>query len=167
MATHPPLTGTIDEHLWGFLDHTREVFARKTGGLDVVQLDQRLEPSTMTLGGMISHLAYVEDYWFSHRFAGNPPHELWAEVDWEADNDFDWHRAPGLTGEQLQGEWREAVERSRACVAGASWETVGQLPGRSGHRPDLGWIVVHMIDEYARHNGHADLIRESIDGATG
>jgi len=167
MAAHPPLTGTIDEHLWAFLDHVRSVFAKKTDGLDAVQLEQRLAPSTMTLGGMISHLAYVEDYWFSHRFAGNPPDPLWADVDWEADDDFDWHRSVGVAPEQLREEWRTAVARSRECVVGAAWDVQSVLPGRSGHRPDLGWIVVHMIDEYARHNGHADLIRESIDGATG
>jgi len=167
MAAHPPLIGSIDEHLWATLDHVRTVFAEKTDGLYAVQLEQRLAPSTMTLGGMISHLAYVEDYWFSHRFAGNPPDALWADVDWEADNDFDWHRAVGLPPEQLREEWRTAVVRSRACVAGAAWNALSALPGRSGRRPDLGWLVLHMIDEYARHNGHADLIRESIDGATG
>ena len=167
MATYPPPEGTVDEHLWAFLEHVRSVFAEKTDGLDAAQLEQRLAPSTMTLGGMISHLAYVEDYWFSHRFAGNPPHELWADVDWESDNDFDWHRTAGLPPDQLREEWRVAVERSRACVRGAAWDSLAISPSRTGKRPDLGWIVLHMIDEYARHNGHADLIRESIDGATG
>ena len=147
----------------------------KTDGLDAGQLDQRLEPSTMTLGGMLKHLAYVEDWWFNQVFAGNPEPEPWASVDWKADADWDWHSAAEDTPEQLRAILDDAIAdlrpdpstrhsplprvwmRSVRCPAGA-------IPAQ---RFNLRWIVVHMIEEYARHNGHADLIRESIDGQVG
>ena len=97
-----PLTGTETEILVAFLDHHRDTLRMKTDGLDAAQLAQRLEPSTMTLGGMVKHLACVEDWWFNQVFAGNPEPEPWASVDWEADGDWDWHSAADDTPEELR-----------------------------------------------------------------
>src|SRR5262249_25867210 len=95
----------------------------------------------------------------------------WDEVDWRTDPEWDWHSAAEDTPEQLFALWQDAVARSRAQVAKA---LTGGDPGQparrrwsDGRAPSLRWIVVHMIEEYARHNGHADLIRESLDGLTG
>ena len=161
------LNAPLGDQLWAVLDAARDVLARKTDGLDAAGLAHPLPPTTMTLGGLLSHLAYVEDFWFSHRFAGNPPAEPWAGVDWSADNDWDWHLAADLSPEELRSLWRESVARSRAVVAGADWDQRSAIAGRSGRAPDLGWIVLHLVDEYARHNGHADLLREAVDGRVG
>ena len=146
----------------------------KTEGLDAEQLDQRLEPSTMTLGGMLKHMAYVEDWWFNQVFAGNPEPEPWASVDWKADDDWEWHSAAEDSPEQLRALFDETIAVSdrilnEALAAAEGLDASSQLPSR--RLPDskfnLRWILVHMIEEYARHNGHADLIRESIDGQVG
>jgi uncharacterized damage-inducible protein DinB len=146
----------------------------KADGLDAEQLDQRLEPSTMTLGGMLKHLAYVEDWWFNQVFAGNPEPEPWASVDWKADPDWDWHSAADDTPEQLRAILEDAIATSdrildEALASLDGLDALGQLASRHdpGQHFNMRWIVVHMIEEYARHNGHADLIRESIDGQVG
>ena len=170
----PPLSGTETEILVGMLDWHRDTLRIKADGLDAGQLDQRLEPSTMTLGGMLKHMAYVEDWWFNQVFAGNPEPEPWASVDWDADNDWDWHSATEDTPEQLRALLDEAVAASdrilhEALASSDGLDAVAQMPSRRhpGQRFSLRWVVVHMIEEYARHNGHADLIRESIDGQVG
>ena len=170
----PPLSGTETEVLVGMLDWHRDTLRIKTDGLDAEQLDQRLEPSTMTLGGMLKHMAYVEDWWFNQVFAGNPEPEPWASVDWEADNDWDWHSATVDTPDQLRALLDEAIAASdqildEALAASDGLDALGQMPSRRhpGQRFNLRWVIVHMLEEYARHNGHADLIRESIDGRVG
>jgi uncharacterized damage-inducible protein DinB len=125
----------------------------------------------MTLGGMLKHLAYIEDLWFSRKLHGRDPEPPWDSVDWEADPDWDWHSAADDSPEQLHALWQEAAARSRSLVAEALAEGgLNRLARRgwpSGEVPNLRWILVHMIEEYARHNGHADLLRESVDGETG
>jgi uncharacterized damage-inducible protein DinB len=165
--TAPPLVGTEDELVWGFLDLCRDTLVLKTDGLDAVQLGTRLAPSTMTLGGMLSHMAFVEDWWFSVRLHGNEASPPWAGVDWEADWDWDWHTAVDRSPDELRSMLAEAVARSREHVAGMSLDAVAATRTRSGEPYTLRWTVLHMIEEYARHNGHADLLRESIDGSTG
>ena len=102
-----------------FLDYHRDTLRIKTDGLDAAQLDQRLEPSTMTLGGMLKHLAYVEDWWFNQVFAGNPDPEPWASVDWKADDDWDWHSAAEDTPEELRALLDETIAISDRIVAEA------------------------------------------------
>ena len=160
--------------LVAFLDVHRETLRRKTEGLGAAELAQRLEPSTMTLGGLLKHLAYVEDWWFNQVFAGHRTHEPWSSVDWKADEDWEWHTAAHDSPEELVALWEAEVDASRRTTADALARPDGldALSVRTSHRrPDvhfnLRWILVHMIEEYARHNGHADLIRESIDGQVG
>jgi uncharacterized damage-inducible protein DinB len=125
----------------------------------------------MTLGGMLKHLAYVEDHWFSRSLHGRAPEPPWDTVDWKADPDWDWHSAVQDTPGQLRALWEETVARSRSLVAEALADGDPGRPARrswpDGRAPSLRWILCHMIEEYARHNGHADLLRESVDGATG
>jgi uncharacterized damage-inducible protein DinB len=127
--------------------------------------------SSLTLGGLLKHMALVEDSWFSERLRGQDPVPPWDAVDGEADPDWELHSAAEDTPEELFTLWRAAVDRSRASVAAALAEGGLDQPMRAelrdGRQPSLRWIFVHMIEEYARHNGHADLLREAVDGATG
>ena len=169
-ADRTKLPFSADERttLVAFLNRHRDTLRMKTAGLDAEQLDRALPPSTMTLGGMLKHLAYVEDWWFVQGFAGQPAAAPFDDVDWDADNDWDWHSASGATPEELRALFDRFVEASDQVIsAAASLDDLAARPGRRGEPISLRWILVHMIEEYARHNGHADLIRESIDGSTG
>lgn len=166
----PPFAGDEVAVVRGFLDFHRQTLRWKTEGLTAEQLAATHPPSTMTLGGMLKHLAYVEDHWFGHVFAGQDPAEPWASVDWDADADWDWHSATHDSPDDLRTLWEESVARSDALVAAAAdgFDTVAARPWRRTGEPiNLRWIVVHMVEEYCRHNGHADLLRESIDGQVG
>jgi uncharacterized damage-inducible protein DinB len=167
----PPLAADETGTLLGFLDFQRATLEWKCAGLDAAGLSATVAASSMTLGGMLKHLAYVEDLWCSRSLHGRDPQPPWDTVDWKADPDWDWHSAEADTPEQLHALWRDAVERSRSMVEEALADGgLGQLARRTwpdGRAPSLRWILVHLIEEYARHNGHADLIRESLDGLTG
>jgi uncharacterized damage-inducible protein DinB len=167
----PPLAAGETDTLLGFLDFQRATLEWKCAGLDAAGLNATVAASSMTLGGMLKHLAYVEDQWFSRWFLGRERTSPWDTVDWKADPDWDWHSAAGDSPERLRTLWREAVARSRDVVdqalAGGGIDRMSQRRWPDGRTPSLRWILVHMIEEYSRHNGHADLIRESIDGLTG
>lgn len=167
----PPLEGDETATLLGFLDYQRATFAWKTAGLDAPGLDTTVGVSSMTLGGMLKHLALVEDSWFSQQLLGRDRGSPWNTVDWDADPDWDWHSAAEDTPDQLFTLWQDAVDRSRSNVTAVlAAGGLGQLAKRTwpdGRSPSLRWILCHMIEEYARHNGHADLIRESVDGLVG
>jgi len=167
----PPIAADETTTLLGFLDYQRATLAWKCGGLDRAGLQATVGVSSMTLGGMLKHLAYVEDYWFSQRLDGNERRPPFDTVDWKADPDWDWHSAAQDTSEQLFALWQDSLSRSRSRVAEAladgGLERPARRPWPNGEAPSLRWILVHMIEEYGRHNGHADLIRESVDGETG
>jgi len=167
----PPIAGDEIATLLGFLDYQRATLAWKCSGLGAPGLQATVGASTITLGGLLKHLAYVEDWWFWQSLHGGAKQPPWDTVDWKADPDWEWHSAAGDTPEQLLALWERTVERSRSLVAEAlEHGGLGQSARRafpSGEAPSLRWILVHMIEEYARHNGHADLIRESVDGAVG
>jgi uncharacterized damage-inducible protein DinB len=174
VRTEPPLTGTDAEILVPFLDYHRDTLRLKTEGLAAEQLDRRLEPSRVTLGGLLKHMAYVEDWWFNQVFAGSPAPEPWASVDWKADGDWEFHSAAADTPEQLRALLDETIAVSDRILTEALATADGldaeakRVSRRDPSRTlSLRWIVVHMLEEYARHNGHADLIRESIDGVVG
>ena len=154
--------------LEGFLDGYRDVLIRKAAGLDQAQLAMTLPPSTMTLGGLLKHMAVVEEGWLTETMLGEPLPEPWISVDWEADRDWEWHTAGDDSPHQLLDLLSTSIERSRATAA--RFDTLDAPSVRidtDGAPFSLRWIYVHLIEEYARHCGHADLIRESIDGATG
>ena len=156
--------------LRAFLDYHRDTLRLKTAGLTAEQLSATHPPSTMTLGGMLKHLALVEDNWFSVVLLGNEDAEPWRTVDWDADRDWEWHSAASDTPEQLRALLVSAVAQSDAIVEelGADLDLLSVRADRRTGKPfSLRWILVHLIEEYARHNGHADLLRESIDGVTG
>ena len=145
--------------------------AWKCGGLDAAGLTATVGASSMTLGGLLKHLALVEDDYFSVRLLGRDPQPPWDTVDWDADRDWEWHTAAQDSPEQLMTLWRDSVARSRAAIsealAGGGLEQLTQVSWPDGRTPSLRRILVDMIEEYARHAGHADLIRESVDGLVG
>ncbi len=125
----------------------------------------------MTLGGLLKHLAYVEDRWFSRTLLGNAPAAPWNTVDWSQDPDGDWVTAQTDSSAELWHLWCHAVQSSQRNVAHVlesnGLDFRGSMVGSDKRRPSLRWMLTHMIEEYARHNGHADLLREAIDGQVG
>ncbi|WP_349826810.1 DinB family protein [Brevibacterium litoralis] len=169
--TDPPEQNDELRTLLSFLDLYRTILHRKADGLDAAGLRHTVGSSTMTLGGMLVHLAGVEDDWLGHVIAGRPDSEPWASAPWDEDNDWDWHVAVDMEPAAIMSLYRENVDRSRAIEAGLTPADLDRptedpdLP-RRGHK-SVRWILVHMIEEYARHAGHADLLREDIDGKVG
>jgi uncharacterized damage-inducible protein DinB len=167
----PPFAAGETATILGFLEYQRATLAWKCAGLDAVGLQATVAASSMTLGGMLKHLAYVEDHWFSRSLSGRDQQPPWNAVDWKADPDWDWHSAAEDSSEQLLEIWQDAVTRSRVLVtealAGGGLEQLARRTWPDGRAPSLRWILLHMIEEYARHNGHADVLRESVDGLTG
>ncbi len=166
----PPSAADETATLLGFLEYQRATLAWKCAGLDAASLGATVAASSMTLGGMLKHLAYVEDLWCSRRLHGRDPEPPWDTVDWAADHDWDWHSAAEDTPEQLMALWQDAVARSRSAVTealagGGLEQLVRYIPWSES--PSLRRILIDMIEEYARHVGHADLIRESVDGLVG
>jgi uncharacterized damage-inducible protein DinB len=166
----PPAAGEVDAAL-GFLDYQRATLEWKTRGVDAAGLRATTGESTMTLGGLLKHMAWVEDYWFSRRLLGRQPAEPWRDVDWKADRDWEWNSAATDTPEALRTVWEQAVAGSRQATATAladgGFDRIADVAWDNGEAPNLRWIVLHMIEEYARHNGHADLLRQAVDGETG
>jgi uncharacterized damage-inducible protein DinB len=168
MREDPPTTGGELEQLTAYLDFQRETVLMKADGLDAGQLARTLPPSSLTLAGLLNHLALVEDSWFRERFAGVPEQDIWAGVDWESDPEFEFRTALELNPDELRQRYRDACARSREVVAAAeSLDQLGAQPRRNGMHWNLRWLLLHMIEETARHAGHADLLREAVDGRVG
>jgi uncharacterized damage-inducible protein DinB len=157
--------------LEGWLEFHRATLATKCAGLDDIQArTASVAPSALTMLGLVRHLTRVERTWFQRVFSGvqvPPEEERGADGGFALDEDD----TPGGLAEALEA-WRAEVARSRAAFASASLDDSGRLsPQEAAHAGSdtvsLRWIVVHMIEEYARHNGHADLVREAIDGVAG
>ena len=163
-----PLSATEAGTLEGFLDYYRVVLRRKAEGLDRDQLNQPLAPTEMTLAGMLKHLTCVEYWWYREVLLGEESPEPWASVDWKADIVWDWHSAADDSVEELLAAYDEACASARAAYAGLDLGTASvKQSHKQGGSFSLRWIHVHMIEEYARHCGHADLLREAVDGTTG
>ena len=178
-----PAVGEL-ETLLGYLEFHRATLEWKTRGLSTEQLRRTTAASSMTLGGLLMHMAYVEDHWFIGSLHDRERMPPWSTVDWKATPDWEWDSAHVMSGDDMRAQWTTSVERCRAALeealvaAGAraprngdaAADPLGALAKRafpSGERPSLRWILVHMVEEYARHNGHADLLREAVDGETG
>jgi uncharacterized damage-inducible protein DinB len=115
----PPQAAGETDTLLGFLDYQRATLAWKCAGLEAVGLQAKVAVSSVTLGSLLKHLAYVEDQWFSRWLRGNDKASPWDKVDWKAEPDWDWDSAAQDTPEELHRIWRDAVDRSRALTAEA------------------------------------------------
>ncbi|MFI0780992.1 DinB family protein [Streptomyces sp. NPDC021212] len=160
-----PTTGDERTSLEGWLDFHRATLALKCEGLDDKQLrEASAPPSGLSLLGLVRHMAEVERSWFRRVLEGQDAPPIWYS---EEDQDGDFRVTEADTGEAAFAIWREEVTEARAAAARHSLD---EVVARRDHRREdfnLRWIYLHMIEEYARHNGHADLIRERIDGVTG
>ncbi|KHD73440.1 DUF664 domain-containing protein [Actinoplanes utahensis] len=170
ILTEPPLDGTEAETLIGSLERQRRTFIWKAGGLDRAGLGATAPAGTMTLGGLIKHLALVEDMYFSIRL-GREPAALWRGVDWDAEPDWAWRSAADDSPAELYALWHDCAARSRTNLAAALERDGLDQPagdtGPDGRAPRLRRVLIDVIEEYARHTGHADLLREAVDGLTG
>ncbi|MFG2667721.1 DinB family protein [Streptomyces sp. NPDC048387] len=164
--TEPSTTAGEREMLDGWLDYHRATLAWKCEDLSEEQLRSTpLRPSALSLLGLVRHMAEVERYWFREIFLGEDLPDLYSTAE-NRDGDFEFTDAD--TWADAQKVWREEVELARGAAAGRSLDAASDPA--SHHRGEafsLRWIYTHMIEEYARHNGHADLLREHIDGVTG
>lgn len=156
----PPFSAPPKEMVEAFLDYLRATLLWKVEGLSDEELRRPFPPSSMTLLGMIKHIAYVERWWFQIVFAGEELPLPWTDND----PDADWRVEPDESAAAIIAFYKREIERSRAIVASASWDDPAKRPEMD---QTLGWILTHMVEETARHCGHADLFREQIDGATG
>ena len=167
----PPAAGDETATLLGSLERQRATLAWKCGGLDSAGLQAKVGASSITLGGLLKHLAFVERDQFSWKLLGRDPGPPWNRVDWDADPDWDWRSAADDSPEELMTLWQDSVSLSRSVVTEALADGgLGQLARRTwpdGRAPSLRRILINLIEEYARHVGHADLIRESVDGLVG
>jgi uncharacterized damage-inducible protein DinB len=168
MRTDPEPTGSERALLGQYLDFQRETILLKTEGLDQEQMNRSHPPSSLTLAGLLYHLALVEESWLEVRFLGQPERPPWIDVDWDADPNWEFRTSGVLEPDAVRQRYREACERSRNVAAQSeSLDQQSALPLRDGRLFSLRWVLLHLIEETARHAGHADFLREVIDGTVG
>ena len=169
-SVRSPERQTLEE----FLDYYRGVFIRKADGLDNQQARTRVGASDLDVLGLVRHMAGVERFWFSQSLDGSNEPDFWLNPLDPDDEDADFHHGLGDTLAEAVSAWHSAVADARVRVAAqTSLDDVTAVhvgppdnPARHGPR-SLRWLLVHMIEEYARHCGHADILRETIDGTVG
>jgi hypothetical protein len=167
----PPFAGTEVEHLVGALERLRATFRWKADDLDAAGLNTRVGVSTLTLGGLLKHLAAVEDYHFTTKLTGEPVGAPWDATGWDGSNDWEYASAADDSPQQLYALWDGAVERSRARLGKAldngGLDQPAHVSAPDGRHASVRRLVLDLIEEYGRHTGHADLIREAVDGRVG
>jgi hypothetical protein len=167
----PPLAGTETEQLLGSLERLRTTFRWKADDLDAAGLQTRIGRSALTLGGLLKHLALVEDYRFTHLLAGEPIGSPWDTMDGAAADDWDFTSAVDDPPEELYALWDGAVARSRtrlvAALGRGGLDQPVHASDSDGRHANLRRLVCDLVEEYGRHTGHADLLREAVDGRIG
>lgn len=167
----PPFAADEAATLIGFLNHQRDTLRWKCSGLTAEQLATPVAPTTITLGGLLKHLAVVESGWLNLTFAGGIEKPSWLDELDPDDPDWSFTSARGATPEELFAHLDAAIRVSDRVIADALTKPDGlatlSAEADDGEWISLRWILCHLIEEYARHNGHADLLREAIDGSTG
>lgn len=159
-STKPPVFGDQREMLIAFNDLQRKNLLWKLEGITEAQLRQNHQPSGMSLLGLLKHLVRVEQTWFAGRLMGEP-------TDGESYTDEAWLPTTEETFPYLREKYLQAIQRSNEIASELPLEQEVTTSGSSGENVTLQWVLFHMIEETARHLGHADFIRESLDGATG
>lgn len=167
----PPLAGTEAEHLVGALERLRTTFRWKADDLDAAGLQTCIGASSLTIGGLLKHLAAVEDYIFTVKLRGEPIGAPWDAIGWDGNSDWDFTSAANDTPEQLYALWDGAVQRSRArldaAFADGGLDQLVHVSGPDGRHASLRRLLCDLIEEYGRHTGHTDLLREAVDGRVG
>jgi uncharacterized damage-inducible protein DinB len=167
----PPAVPAEAESLQSVLERNRRTFAWKTSGLDEKGLRATTAASSMTLGGLVKHMALVEADWLAVKLAGHEYGAPWDAVDFDADPDWEWRTGAHDSPDEVYATWRDAVERSRELVAEVIQERGLEGPAAliwpDGRTPTVRVMLLDMIEEYARHTGHADILREAVDGRVG
>jgi hypothetical protein len=167
----PPFAGSEAEHLVGALDRLRATFRWKADDLDAAGLQTRIGASSLTLGGLLKHLASVEDYTTTAKLSGAPMGAPWDATGWDGSNDWEFTSAATDTPDQLYALWDGAVERSQArldaALADGGLDQLVHVSDPEGRHASLRRLVCDLIEEYGRHTGHADLLRETVDGRVG
>jgi uncharacterized damage-inducible protein DinB len=166
--SEPPASGDERETLIGFLRWQRETLELKCSGLSPEQLAERsVQPSTMSLLGLLRHMADVERGWFRWFMAGEDISDRFSSED-DRDGDFDGAIADPEVVAEAWDAWRAEIAWAEDFVSShPDLDLLGKREDRWRGRMSLRWVLVHMIEEYARHNGHVDLLRERIDGRIG
>jgi hypothetical protein len=162
----PPIVADERQMLVSWLEFHRSLLLRKCAGLTAGQLKERSSPpSSLSLLGLVRHMSDVERGWFRQLFTAEDVPDLYFT---EADHDADFNDIADADAEADFAIFTAECEAARQIIAAApSFDTLAKKKSRRGSLISLRWIMVHMIEEYARHNGHADLIRERIDGVVG
>ena len=168
----PPLAADGDTHLLASLERMRATFRWKADGLDAAGLSTRIGASTLTLGGLLRHLAGVERIGVLWKCFGENPGEPWASADWDADPEWEFTSAADLTPLELYAGYDEAValarERiARALTAPSGLGAAAHISDSKGHQANVRRVIADLVEEYGRHTGHADLLREAVDGRVG
>jgi Protein of unknown function (DUF664) len=164
--SEPSTTAPERAMLEQWLDYHRATLEMKCEGLSPQQLrDRSTPPSNLTLLGLVRHMAEVERGWFRHIFRGEQVPDIFCT---EENPEGDFNDLDSVPPEEALAIWHAECDYARDVFSSAQLEDIGKEKShRSGKEFSMRWIMIHMIEEYARHNGHADLIREAIDGATG
>lgn len=167
----PPLAGTDVTAILGSLDRLRWTFRWKTADLDAQGLNAGIGASSLTLGGLLKHLAAQEDYLTTVKLHGSPMDEHWADNGWDDDEDWEFTSAADDPPVRLYEMYDGAVARSRERIEAALGEqgldvAIAANDGTGAHA-NLRRLLCDMLEEYGRHTGQADLIREAVDGRTG
>lgn len=161
----PPLNADERTTLEGWLDFYRATLKMKCDGMDDVELSTAsVEPSPLTLLGLVQHMAEVERNWFRRVLAAEDAPPIYGPKADASGHDGGFELSEHSTFAAAQAVWQAEIAQARAnCAA----RDLADTAGFTGGEVSLRWIYLHMIGEYARHCGQADLIRERIDGATG
>ncbi|HEU0286988.1 MAG TPA: DUF664 domain-containing protein [Nocardioidaceae bacterium] len=167
----PPLAGTEAEQLIGALERMRATFRFKVDGLDAAGLRTQLPTSSLTLAGLIKHLAVQEDYASTVKLTGDPLGPPWDDNGWDGDDDWEINSAVNDPPELLYAFWDDAIARSRArwdaAIADGGLDQRAHVSAPNGHHASRRRVLVDLLEEYCRHTGHADLLREAVDGRVG
>jgi uncharacterized damage-inducible protein DinB len=167
----PPIAGTETEHLVAALDRQRWTFRFKADGLDAAGLNTRIGASTLTLGGLLKHLAAQEDYNSTVKITGESIGEPWTGFGWDGSDDWEFESAADDTPEQLYALYDSAVQRARGrwekALASGGLDQLIATGWPDGRKMSLRRLLCDLIEEYGRHTGQADMIREAVDGRVG
>ena len=167
----PPIAGTEQEHLLGALDRLRTTFRWKADALDDKGLRATIGASSLTIGSLLKHLAFVEAFYARLKLAGESPGAPWETVDWETNPGWDFTSAADDSTEELYALYDNAVARAReiyrAAIAEGGLDQIIQVDNDADRHASLRRLLFDLVEEYGRHTGHTDLIREAVDGRVG